>query len=272
MYDRIQKMRFELFVGFLIAGMGFFTFLMNLMTLLAGRTSFDSSFFAWMNLFTTLFLGIILFVFTWLARTRPYPYAKMSQYLQTGILILVSGLAILDTFEGSYGIALFILGILLAYKYNQLNAGRIILLVTYVILLTVAAAYHDQRLHASFLSILFYLFFFGILGFAYADTVRRADSRNDKLEGVIGELKQELYDREQISSRLTAIRLDVEDFSFTPAEKELLSLMCIEGKTSTKELADHLNKSPSTVKTQLYSIFEKTGIHKRSQLIAFFRE
>jgi len=222
--------------------------------------------------FLSVFLpALTLLVFSFLAMKRPALY-KSLQVLEVLSLIIVATFAIIDTYEGSYGIALFMISVILCYKYSFLSSFRMVLLFLYITSVTVLSAFRDGRLYSSMLSILFYLFFFSIIYLVFSDSIERVKARNRKLVSLTRYLRKELNESETVERQLNAMRLNVKEFSFTPAEKEVLEALCFKGKTSTKELADYLNKSHGTIKCQINSIFDKTGIHKRSMLIAFFKE
>ena len=85
---------------------------------------------------------------------------------------------------------------------------------------------------------------------AQHESLRKMRQRNNTLQMIVKDLKKELTDMEPIESKITALQLDVDEFSLTPAEREILFIMCDKGLTSNKDLADHLNKSISTIKSQ----------------------
>lgn len=58
-------------------------------------------------------------------------------------------------------------------------------------------------------------------------------------------------------------------FRLTPAERALMQRVC-QG-WSNKEIANHLDKSVRTVKTQLTSVYRKLGVTSRSRLLAMIR-
>lgn len=219
-----------------------------------------------------LVLWLPLLLVTLLSLKRHYPYLIWTQGLQIFILLLMGGLSLFKSSDNSYGVALILLAIILIQAYQQLSMLRIILIGIYIVIVTVVGTYLDGVLYSSINSILFDLFFLLTIAMFNRENMKKVSERNKNLQLIIDELRTELTDKEKIKSRITAIRLDVDEISFTQAEKDLLSMMCNEGHTSNKALAMNLHKSESTIKSQLHSIYEKTGIHKRSSLIAFFRE
>jgi DNA-binding CsgD family transcriptional regulator len=54
-------------------------------------------------------------------------------------------------------------------------------------------------------------------------------------------------------------------YEFTPAESRVFELI-IEGRTPT-EIAEVLGIAPSTVKTHLLRVFDKTGLHRQADLV-----
>jgi DNA-binding NarL/FixJ family response regulator len=267
---KTRDLRFYLVISFSLLVLGAVAIIMNSRFLymnMEARTPFSIA-----GVAIILLLWLPLLVFTLLSLKKNYPYLILTQGLQIFILLLMGGLSLLETSDNSYGVALILLGVILIQAYQQLSMLRIVLLGIYIVIVTIAGAYMDGLLFTSISSILFDLFFLTTIAMFNKENMKKASERNKILQLIINELRSELTDKEKIKSKITAIQLDVEEFSFTQAEKEILSLMCKQGLTSNKALAENLNKSDSTIKTQLHSIFEKTGIHKRSSLIAFYRE
>lgn len=56
----------------------------------------------------------------------------------------------------------------------------------------------------------------------------------------------------------------------TAREKEVLSLIC-QGKSNT-EIASALNLSPNTVRNHVASVYDKIGVHRRSDAVVWGRE
>ncbi|MDC7241098.1 MAG: helix-turn-helix transcriptional regulator [Spirochaetales bacterium] len=269
---KFENIRLDLLIGFSLSGLGLLAFLSNAYSILIlkhpeSRTLIPVISFAMITL-----LALPLISVTTLSIKRQYPFRELGQGIQVLIILFFSGLSILDSFESSYGIALFFLAVILAYNYRLVTPFRLVFLALYTVTLTVLGAWRDDRIHASIMSIVFDLFFLFTIGMANRESYKKISRRNETLRLIVKDLKKEITDMEQIESKITALQLDVDEFSLTPAEHEILFVMCEKGVTSNKDLAEHLNKSVSTIKSQIHSIFEKTGIHKRSSLIAFFKE
>lgn len=211
-------------------------------------------------------------ILTLLSHRYGHPFRRWSELSQVYILIAGSLVTMPAMPDRSYCLLLIYLAFFLAGKYGFLNPFRAFLMVVVAGAETMGGQLLAGSEGEGIMFAAFHLFFFAVIGLGYRAGMRKSRERNDILLKINSSLKEDILNRNRISDQLAAARLNVRDFSFTPAEKELLELMCIMGVTSNREIAEHLNKSVSTVKTQLYSIFEKTGIHKRSSLIAFFRE
>ncbi len=269
---RLFEIRFDLIIGFTLSALGLFSFFGNAYSIFVLQDPASRTLISFVSFTALILLALPMLAVTILSIRHHYPFRELSRGLQVLILLFFSGLSILDSFESSYGIALFYLAVILAYNYKQLNHLRFALLALFIISFTIIGAGRADRLHGSVLSILFDLFFLLTIAMAQHESLRKMRQRNNTLQMIVKDLKKELTDMEPIESKITALQLDVDEFSLTPAEREILFIMCDKGLTSNKDLADHLNKSISTIKSQIHSIFEKTGIHKRSSLIAFFKE
>ena len=64
-----------------------------------------------------------------------------------------------------------------------------------------------------------------------------------------------------------SFRLQI-SFGMTPAETRLADLLAY-GK-SLKDIGEHLHLGRETLKSQLRSLFKKTGTHRQGELIALF--
>ncbi len=261
-------LRFELFVGYAHVTLCLLAVSLFLYKDMSGNAPFS------VNVMMA-FLGIVAFpqlILTALSHSYGSPFRQWSEASQVFILIAGSLVTAPAFPDRSYCVLLVYMAFFLSGKYGFLNTLKSALMFLLMGFLMVECMILSGPDGDGVMFAAFHLFFFGVIGFGYRDGIIKSRERNAILKRVNDSLKEEILNRNRISDQLAAVRLNVKDFSFTPAEKELLELMCIKGMTSNRELAEHLNKSVSTVKSQLYSIFEKTGIHKRSRLIAFFRE
>lgn len=267
---KTKELRFYLVVSYFLLTLALLSTVMSSLTIFMNpetRTAFNIFSYAIIPV-----LAVPLLVFTLLSYKRHYPFVRMTQIMQIMILLTMSGFAILDDFDSSYGVSMILLSVLLLSGYRLLDRMKTLLIGIFIVAITVTGATLEGTPQYSILVILFDLFFLVTIFLFNRENLRKSIERNRNLELVVDELRNELLDREKIESRITAIQLDVDEFSFTGAERDIITLMCEQGLTSNKALAGALNKSESTIKTQIHSIFEKTGIHKRSSLIAFFRD
>lgn len=267
-----QRLPFDLVIGFTLAAFGLFTAGYNFYSIFFLKSPLERTPVVLFNYLIIPVLGILLLSLCLFSLRQEYPFRKWSKGMQIFILLLMSGLSILEDYNSSFGIALFLMAAVLLYNYRMLNGRRIASLAVFIIIITLWGAQLAGKLYSSVLVVLFNLFFLFTVSMAYLDTLQRSVKRNETLRMLNQELKRELPDREKIKTGITAIRLNADEFAFTQAEIDIIKTMCDKGLTSNRDLADHLNKSESTVKTQLHSIYGKTGIHKRSSLIAFFKD
>jgi DNA-binding CsgD family transcriptional regulator len=84
------------------------------------------------------------------------------------------------------------------------------------------------------------------------------------------ELKKEVFFTRLFHCKLFENAIDLDTIDLTNSETCVLKYLCIYGY-SNKELASLLGKSESTIKSQLKSIMDKSGLDSRFELIESFK-
>jgi DNA-binding CsgD family transcriptional regulator len=199
-------------------------------------------------------------------------------------------LAIFDTYDSFYGLGLFILGLITAYKYGFFKKRPKTKIVGFILLLLItiesSSFLKDNKFGGLSLNvILFVIFFIVIIYIIYKEEIDRilfldkehkksmammVIERNESLYKIKDLNEKVLHLEEEISSQTSSV-LTFEQFNISKKEKEIIKILCKEG-LSNKEMAAKLFISVGTVKQHLNNIFRKCEINRRSELIFLFQD
>lgn len=170
-------------------------------------------------------------------------------------LILISVLAIFDSFDSAYALGFSLLAMYLAQKYGYLTRHAVLKavlsLVAFIFVIELAA-YREHSSGTGADIILFVLFFFAIFYFGDKETLLRAKEREDLLKERI---------RRELGSGV-----DLKKMGFTEREIEVGAILC-QTLGTDKEIAYDLNISINTVINHMRSMREKAGVRDRQHLI-----
>ncbi|MDC7228045.1 MAG: helix-turn-helix transcriptional regulator [Spirochaetales bacterium] len=189
-------------------------------------------------------------------------YQTMTLYL-TGTLVLVNSGDIA-------GVILFLLGVVLAYRYSFLAQKMLIITAAAnCIMLIIYAVLHDLDFKDVIHELLFISFTYSVFFFIYSDFKSFLNRRFNRMSVELDLARQITPFGEELRKRMKSS--DVTEVDFTRKEYEVMVAMCFYEKVSNEELSEFMNISIATVKSHLNNIFKKTGIHSRSRLIAVFK-
>ena len=212
----------------------------------------------------------LLVVYTTL-RSKKIPRLRyFSRQLQT-MLLYIAGTMVLVYSGDLAGLILFIIGLVLAYRYSFMARRMLIITAGYnCVLIMVYARLQSFSPVEVVHELIFIIFSYSILFFIYSDfrlflnrKINRLSSELDLARRVIpfgGELRKRL---ESAGSG---------NVDFTKKEYEVMIALCFYGKVSNEELSEFMSISKATVKTHLHNIYKKTGIHSRSRLITVYKD
>ena len=115
------------------------------------------------------------------------------------------------------------------------------------------------------------LFLLGVLARQILSVTRKSEALQSKLQQLEIENQDWKTRTSQYTRGLAAeIDMQMETWGLTQAEKEI-SLLLMKG-LSNKEIAEIRQTSEPTIKQQASSIYRKSGLKTRTELIAFFLE
>lgn len=191
-------------------------------------------------LLSALFILLVSFI------DHPLP-----RFIQIIVLAGNCAIAILDSFDSIYGLGLFLLAVMIAYKYEFLQKrpfiklGLCLLLLFSLIVFSVKRANVADELLYGLDAILFVIMFLAVSFIIF---------RNELLLALKAQEK-----------RLTS-PLDLEILGISAAEKRVLSIL-VRKKASDKQIAAELYISVGTVKNHIHEIKKKLGVTTRYALI-----
>ena len=216
-----------------------------------------------------IFVGmVVIFVTSWSRRKPRLRY--YSKQFQVTVLYLTGTITLLYT-ENPGGFMLFIIGLMLAYRFSFLY--RMTLLWTLIYnwgLILTAAFMYGYRISSVVDSLVFIGFVYLVIYMVYSEYYSFFKKRIKRLNTELDLARQIIPFGPELKKKLRAEGKTKSDF--TGKEYEVMVAMCIHEKLTNDELADFLNISTATVKTHLNNIYRKTGIHNRSRLIAVYRD
>jgi len=205
---------------------------------------------------------ILVFSFL-LLFSRNYSWGK---YVQIYCLIVAASLVTYFYPTDGYSFSLIIILVLLSQKYRMLEKKSIakILLgsVIFWVLLVSGMLNLGKNLFQLFTAIVLSLIFATSL---IIIKICEISEFLDKIQ----DLERKILNMNRASTYFLK-ESDLKEFSFSPAELEILKYLCIYNLTN-KEIGEKLNKSIHTVKTQLKSILTKSGAQSRHQLALMFK-
>lgn len=210
---------------------------------------------------------------------------RIIQFLHVLPLFLYSSLAIWERYNSFYGLNLFIIAVVLLFKYGffkRFFIPKIIFFVLYIIVLIELSlrntAYGEQVKSMSVLIFLcFYIFFIGLI---FKDEIMMLLHKERLLTSEISTLKlkeEELTkEMERLAGELDKNKekmdvfykkyVDLSKFNLTKREYSILEKLCADNCTN-KELAYDFNISLPSVKQHLNNIYSKLNIRRRSDVV-----
>lgn len=203
---------------------------------------------------------VILIVLTLLTIfTRNYSWGRHIQILT---LIALAAVIFYKAPRRGLGIPIFFILSLLSQKYGYLENYRILKIsisLVLIVIINIIALYMNNISLWVFLPI----FLFAIMFFVSFYIIH--------LEMFVEYMQMEKRQKQEITTlkcKLSEITefINPIECGLTEAELELLKLLCTY-KGSNADLAQRLNKSVSTIKSQLSKIYNKIGVDSRHQLI-----
>lgn len=218
-----------------------------------------------------------------------------AQILQT-VLVLGFGLIALEEYpEGIYGHSFLLLSWVMAVQYRILQGRPLIIaslgaLLAAFIAISIGIARGTQELTwVSAVNIVVFDAFIIAVGailyrdtlksylqrIRFSDTLRRLHTLSQKAQVIEAERERYLHRVSELEQQLNKVRKEMQPFplaerGITPAETEVIRVL-VERQCSDADIADLLNKSLSTVRVQMRSIFEKLGVESRVQVIELCR-
>ena len=205
-----------------------------------------------------------------LLSTRNPAFRYWSKQFQVTILYIAGTLSVLFS-ENTGGHILFLLAIMLAFRFSYLHRMTLLFTLIYdwILILTNAWMY-GKRPSAVLDEVVF-------LGFAYLVVYIVYSEYSKFLKKRLGRLNRELDMAKRIIPFGAELRKKLRseipaDSDLTRKEYEVMVAICVHEKLTNDELADFLGVSIATVKSHLNNIYRKTGIHNRSRLIAVYKD
>lgn len=191
--------------------------------------------------------------------TRNYLWGRHIQILTIAIL---TAIVFYKAPRRGLGIPIIFIFSLLAQKYGYLDSYRIlkgIIVISVIVCINIIALKVSNLSWFTFIPI----FLFAVMFFVSFYIIN--------FEMFMDQLLKEKKQKQEITSlkcKLSEITdyIDPIECGLTSAELELLELLCLY-KGSNADLAERLDKSVSTIKSQLSKIYNKIGCDSRHQLI-----
>ena len=190
-------------------------------------------------------------------------YQVMLLYVTGSVLIINSG--------DLGGVILFIVGLVLAFRYSFLIRKMLIITGVYNCLLLYLYSLINKVGFIYIIHEIMLIFFtYGVFYLIFRDYGLFLKKRFDTLNSRIDKARKGISYGAQLNKRMAAAELEKVDF--TRKEYEVMVALCVYERFSNEELSDFMNISVATVKTHLNNIFGKTGIHSRNRLHAVYKD
>jgi len=210
---------------------------------------------------------------------------QAARYLQVLMGFLGGSLAILDSYDSIYGLGLFILFSMIAYKYEiyrKYTVLKILLEIVLVYMMVILGS--SQKMSSTKIMLgldaLIYLTIFLFTTFImYSHEIRGYLRKTRQAEVTITELTEQRLklnrELEELNEKIDVynsknIIVNFDELSITPREQDVIKAMVIYQDTQ-KDIADRLNISPETVKTHLKHIRDKLDVGRQSEIIEMCR-
>ncbi|MGL1891228.1 MAG: LuxR C-terminal-related transcriptional regulator [Spirochaetaceae bacterium] len=206
------------------------------------------------------------------------------------LFLLNAFISILDQYDSFYGLGLYILGIIIMYRYRYFKKFPKIKILTLMIFLIITVELSSYIISRDFLAfslsvIIFVIFFILLIFTLYKDEINKVlflEKNNKKsIDAMIIERNKTLDDMELLKKKVALLESDIsnaksspkglDEYSFTVKELEVIELLCRERLTN-QELCDRLFISVGTIKQHLSHIFNKCGVKNRVNVIYLFQD
>ena len=194
----------------------------------------------------------------------------LSKQFQVMLLYILGTILMINSGDLG-GLILFIMGLVLAFRYSFLERRMLLFTAVYnCLLFSIHAWTKDimffQVIHEQLFIIFSYILFYLL----YRDYSLFLKKRFERLNNEIDKARKSISFGAQLNRRMASANLEHVDF--TRKEYEVMVALCVYERFSNDELSDFMNISIATVKSHLNNIYGKTGIHNRSRLLAVYKD
>ncbi len=193
-----------------------------------------------------------------------------SKQYQTMLLYILGTVVSINSGDLA-GVIIFIIALVLAYRYSFLASKMLLLTLVYnCALLLIHELWKGDANISIVHELLFVIVIYAVFYFIYIDFSKFLRKRYSRLKNELDIARRIVPFGAELKKRLTAA--EIENVEFTRKEYEVMLALCFYRMVSNEELAGFMNISVATVKSHLNNIFLKTGIHSRSRLIAVYKD
>lgn len=230
--------------------------------------------------FTCVLIGELILSSTtalFLALTAPlinksFSLQKPLMYMQLSFLLLSASFSLYYKSEMPYGLALFLLVVLLGIYYRVIGRRIFIGLTIYFSLLIINFSYQRSSFLQGLGALLFLLISYAILYLVYCSFFEREGSLKEQLGEIIEAQKKVISDKEAMIDQLKPDYYHDKVLTLTKAEKSLLDCIWLYREVGNKELSRLTGKSESTIRNRIFSICRKLGFDRRTKLLTLVLE
>ncbi len=215
---------------------------------------------------------------------------RLVRVIHGGLFFSNAFISIYYQYNSFYGLGLYILGILVLYRYKYFKNYPTIKIITLLLILFFSIRFSSSINSQDFLFlslslVIFVTFFLLIIYVLYKDVINDIlfleIKSQSSIDNMITERNEALENMELLKDKISYLESDIinakfspkriEEYGFTVKELEIVELLCKE-KLTNQQLCDKLFISLGTIKQHLNHIFSKCGVKNRVSVIYIFQD
>lgn len=227
----------------------------------------------------------VLFISSAIVLFTGFLNKNIARLIQLGLAIFTGAMAILDEYDSIFGIGIFLLSAMIAFRYGyfrrylRLKAATSITITFVLIYISAHLKSSSTRVMMGLDSILYMSFFLMITYLIYSDEINRYIKRTKEAETTAVELIEQRkvlqQEMNELNMRIVEVNeqvkpVNLKSLGITVREEDVLRAL-ITYREKEEDIAIRLGIGYQTVKTHFKHIRDKLGVDRREEIIDMCR-